>query len=25
VVKYAFIEGPDRVLIELVEGRAHKE
>jgi catechol 2,3-dioxygenase-like lactoylglutathione lyase family enzyme len=24
-VKYAFIEGPDRVRIELVEGRAHKE
>lgn len=24
-VKYAFIEGPDRVRIELVEGQAHKE
>jgi catechol 2,3-dioxygenase-like lactoylglutathione lyase family enzyme len=24
-VKYAFIEGPDRVRIELVEGMAHKE
>jgi catechol 2,3-dioxygenase-like lactoylglutathione lyase family enzyme len=24
-VKYAFIEGPDRIRIELVEGQAHKE
>ncbi len=24
-IKYAFIEGPDRIRIELVEGQAHKE
>jgi catechol 2,3-dioxygenase-like lactoylglutathione lyase family enzyme len=24
-LKYAFIEGPDRIRIELVEGQAHKE
>jgi hypothetical protein len=24
-IKYAFIEGPDKIRIELVEGQAHKE
>ena len=24
-IKYAFIEGPDKIRIELVEGHAHKE
>ena len=24
-IRYAFIEGPDNIRIELVEGQAHKE
>jgi 4-hydroxyphenylpyruvate dioxygenase-like putative hemolysin len=24
-IKYAFVEGPDKIRIELVEGQAHKE